>query len=366
MTAPAVSICMVTYGALEWVQRAVAAIHANTAEAFELIIVDNGSTDGTREWLRAESGAAALHESDHNLGFAGGTNLAINLARAPHLCLLNSDALVGPGWLKPLVAALEAERDIGVVVPMFVNLDGSVQEAGSNVDQDGRVEAFAIRGDPADPELSWPRRVTYGSAACWVMRTATYRSLGGLDCGYGTAYYEDVDLAFTMRARGLRVEYVPTVRVVHAQGASSPSSNAAEQQRDSNQARFASRHAALLAHHWHTYDPPNEPHRYFAARDVDVSERTLVVVDAIDDQLDLATDADHRVTIVVLGDTDVGARELWCQRGVEVLDTRPADGARLLEERQFHYSTVAAPAVWLTEQADAIALFQPQAELVAR
>ena len=276
-----VSVCMVIFGANEWVQRSIAALAEHTPQSFELIVVDNGSTDGTRSWLREQAQQSqpfrfTLIEAEHNLGFAAGNNLAVNAARAPYVCLLNSDAIVSEGWLAPLIAALESSDNIGLAVPAFRNTDGSLQEAGSHVDGDGRVEAFSHATQVSEPALLEPRVVAFGSAACWLLRTATYRSLGGLDCGYGLAYYEDVDFAFELLRRNLLVQLVPNVEIMHAQGASAPNRETADRARAHNQTRFIGRQRALLPHRSHIYDLANEKFRLTATFGIDDPRRHLV------------------------------------------------------------------------------------------
>ncbi len=364
---PLVSVCMVAHGAHDWVARTLDALTAHTDPAHcELVVIDSASPDDTASLLREYAPTSPIpmrvHYSEHNLGFAAGNNLAANLARGSMLCLLNTDALVPAGWLDPMVAPLVADDAIGATVPLFVGLDGRLQEAGTNVEADGRVEAFGIRADPDDVEWSWPRRIATGSAACWMTRTATFRALGGFDAGYGLAYYEDVDLAFEMARRGLRLELVPSVRVVHAQGASSPSNAAAEVRRDANQARFVARQAAMLTHRWHTRDLPNEPHRSMAARDVDVPTRVLVIVDeipALGDRRVPTPSADTRVTIASANDARPAAAQSWRALGVEVVGD-PVSTARA---RLFQYDEVVAPAVWLDAHTELLADAQPQASL---
>jgi GT2 family glycosyltransferase len=367
---------MVTYGARDWVARALDALAANTpADRIELVVVDNASTDGTEALVRDYATRAPfpvqLECSPRNLGFAAGNDLAVNLARGSVVCLLNSDALVPIGWLDGLLAPVLADPTIGATLPLFVDVEGRLQEAGANVEPDGRVEAFGIRAGADDVEWSWPRRVTYGSAACWMLRTATFRMLGGFDAGYGIGYYEDADLAFEMARRGLRLELVPSVRVTHAQGASSPSSAVAVAQRDANQARFVERQRPLLAHRWHTRDLPNEPHRYVAARDVDVPERVLVVVGATATALDRLDERiraprapgapGRRITAVAApGVLDDRAHALR-GAGIEVV----ADPERVVRDRLFQLDEVRAPTAWLDAHADLLADHQPQARRVA-
>lgn len=321
---------MVTYGAIDWVQQSIEAVRMHTDVPYELIVVDNGSTDGTREWLADHTDLLQYIPATSNLGFAGGNNLAVNYARAPYVCLLNSDALVGPNWFRPLRDALDAEcaLPVGVVVPMLMNLDGTIQESGAHVDNTGRVHALAPTVGLPPNVLEQTRVVAYGSAACWLLRTRTYRRLGGLDCGYGPAYYEDVDFAFTCREHDVRVVVVPEVRVLHAQGASAPDRTAAERARDNNKARFVARHAARLARAWHIYDLPNEPHRA-ASADLPLNARRVL----------------HVTTSEYGGSNPKEAPE------------------RQLRELMFQYVRVRAPRAWLDRHASDLRDFQPQARL---
>ncbi len=366
---PKISICIVTFGALEWVQRAIAAVRDHTSVDYELIVVDNGSPDGTRAWLREHLSPDEYIESPCNTGFAGGNNLAVNQARAPFLCLLNSDAIVPVGWAEPLLEALERNPDLGIAVPMLTNADGSVQEVGCNVDADGYTWPLFLGASPFASVLQSPRTVTYGSAACWVLRTTTYRRLGGLDCGFGRAYYEDVDFAFTVQEHGMEIQCIPGVRVMHAQGASSSDRVAAEQLREAQRHRFVGRHATELAHHSHVFDLEREPHRYFATRDANRAWRTLEVFDAAAD-LHARVEAieteiprpDHQWTLICTPDDD--HRVSTEPRGsahVEIL--HHTDTVVVLQDRLFHFSEIVAPRAWLTTHHDTITANQPQARI---
>ena len=104
--APRVSVLMVTYNAREWVARSLDALVQNTPEPYELTVVDNDSTDGTRDLLHESLRGARVIELPENIGFGLGNNRAAVGARAPLLAFLNTDALVPPGWLTALAAQL--------------------------------------------------------------------------------------------------------------------------------------------------------------------------------------------------------------------------------------------------------------------
>jgi GT2 family glycosyltransferase len=364
---PVVSVLMVTYGARSWVERALRALVDHTPPVYELIIVDNGSTDGTRGYLRDAVEGALVIESPQNLGFGMGNNLAAMHARGEFLCLLNSDALVPANWLEPLLERF-ADPRVGAVVPLYVFPDGTLQEAGSVVEADGRVIALGVRGDSDDPSWRFARTITYGSAACMLVRRSVFQALGGFDPAYGTAYYEDVDLAFRLATMGLRVVLEPAVRVVHAQGASSPTLAEAAARRDANQSRFHTRWEPLLAHRPRMFGAP-QAHRFYAARDVEAVDRVLLLspeLPGVRDELfhtatTLAAALDQgMVTIATLRDAgDRSSVELLLAAGVEVAVA--GDGDAWLKARCFHYAVVLAARPEQDALAGPLRATQPQA-----
>lgn len=273
---PAVSVVMLTYGGGEWVPRALEALVESTPPVYELIVVDNASPDGTGEWLEANLEGALLVRNGANVGFGPGVNQAALLAGGRHLCLLNSDALVEPGWLGWMVAALEGVPGCGAVVPRLLNLDGTLQEAGAVIGREGWTMSLGYGDDPERPWYRFPRRVPYGSGACLCLRRSTFLSLGGFDPLYGAAYYEDVDLCLRLAEVGLGVVYEPRAVVRHVRGASSPAGKVARL-RDENAQRLRSRWAEVLHDLPSLADLPVHPYRAAAARDTDAPDRVLLV-----------------------------------------------------------------------------------------
>ena len=191
---PLVSVVMVLYGGWPLALRAIYELIENTDEPFELLLVDNASPDQTLAQVREEVTGAHLIVNETNRGFGVASNQGAEGARGRYLCFLNSDALVRPGWLAPLVETLESDRTIGAVVPMFLNEDGTIQEAGSVIDSAGHAHAVGSGADPSDFEYRFPREVDYGSAACLVVRRDVFTDVGGFDFRYAPMYFEDVDL----------------------------------------------------------------------------------------------------------------------------------------------------------------------------
>jgi GT2 family glycosyltransferase/glycosyltransferase involved in cell wall biosynthesis/tetratricopeptide (TPR) repeat protein len=188
----------------------------------EVIVVDNGSTDGTAEYL-AELAAAepllTVLSPGENTGFVGGNNLAAAQATGDCLVFLNNDTEPQSGWLDALVETVERDPSVGAVGAKLVYPDGKLQEAGGIVFADASGWNYGRGDDPDDPRYRFVREVDYCSGAALLVRADLFRELGCFDERYAPAYYEDTDLCFGVRARGLRVLYQPAAVVVHHEGA---------------------------------------------------------------------------------------------------------------------------------------------------
>src|SRR5262245_13895693 len=273
---PLVSVVMVTYGNWPLVRRVLEALVERTDPTYELIVVDSSSPDETPQRLRDEVEGANVVLSEENLGFGGGSNLGAEKARGRYVLFLNPDALVEPGWLEPLLEVLESDPTAGAVVPMLLNPDGSIQEAGSVVDSVGWSLAFG-RGESADTLAHrFRREVDYGSAACLLVRRDAFEEAGGFDPAYGIGYFEDVDLSFKLKERGLKTIYEPRSRVVHELHGSGTSKQA-QQRMIANRALFYRRWSERLARRPKLVELPSNPARLAAARDAEVVDRILVL-----------------------------------------------------------------------------------------
>lgn len=324
---PSVSVLVVTFGARDWVARALDALRDHTPIPHQVVVVDNGSTDGTLDLLRARADIE-LVEAGRNLGFGVANDVAALHARADLLCLLNSDALVPAGWTQLL--EWFDDPTVGAAVPEYLWPDGRVQEAGAAIHADGLVAPFGVGDVPA-----WPfvRDVQYASAACWVVRRALFEQLGGFDAAYAPAYYEDTDFALRMHAAGARIVFDPRVRVVHAQGASSGSAARAVALREANRARFTRTWAPLLTGRPRVHDAPY-PHHRIAARDLHAPDRVVIVTPAepapgtdavrVGEAVNRALDA-GRVTVLSHGSLHPALDERWRTLGIEHVELAELD-----------------------------------------
>jgi N-acetylglucosaminyl-diphospho-decaprenol L-rhamnosyltransferase len=226
----------------------------------EIVVVDNGSRDGSVAMVRARYPDVRLIEAPHNPGFAGGINLAAAAATGDALFLLNPDTLVEPGALRQLTRALRNDPTLGAVGPRLIESDGSVQSSRrrfptaptlflESTPLQGRLAARTLaRYYLDDVPVTVPARPDWLVGAALLIRRTAWQEVGPLDTGY-FMYFEETDWFRRAAARGWRAGFVPEARVVHYSGKSSEQNIAARHLRfTSSKLRYAERyHGAPLA-----------------------------------------------------------------------------------------------------------------------
>lgn len=364
---PVASVVIVTYGGWRWTAEALAALRDHTSAPYEVILVDNASPDETPERLRSEVEGATIVFNEANLGFGLAANQGAALARGRHLVFLNSDAMVRSGWLEALAGAVDADARVAAAIPRYMNVDGSVQEAGGLLWRDGSTLMWGHGADPEDPAFRFPRAVDYGSAACLLVRRWAFEAVGGFDAAFRPMYCEDVDLMLALRARGMRTVYEPRAEVVHVRfGSSGQEETTARRLVDANTPILRRRWRQVLADRPQPFDGEAAA-RLTASRDADAVPRILVIGRRADAALLEALARRYpggRVTF--LGSTATASEaELLLSRGVEVAPERSGAHA-WLRDRLFQASVVVVDGSdALAEVAAALVETQPQAAVIA-
>ncbi|MFO7654698.1 MAG: glycosyltransferase [Candidatus Krumholzibacteriia bacterium] len=219
-----VSIVIPVFDRLELTRACVASIHRHTPPGrFEIVVVDNGSSDGTAEYLREETARGRLRvvSNPANGGFARGCNQGAAAGRGRHLLFLNNDMEVTPGWLTPLIVTLDDDPEIGAVGARLLFPDGTIQHAGVAVIDQWTGAGHLLGGrhlsyrKPADfPGASRPLRLQAVTGACLLVRAELFRRLDGFDESFWNGN-EDVDLCFRIAAAGYGTVYRPESVVIH-------------------------------------------------------------------------------------------------------------------------------------------------------
>jgi GT2 family glycosyltransferase len=225
---PELSVVIVSWNTRELLDRCLRTLEAERRQVqLEVIVVDNGSADGSREMAARDFPLTRLIANTDNRGFSAANNQGLAAAAGSYILLLNSDTEVEPGSLRALLDFAAGHPRAGIVGPQLLNADGSLQPSGGRFPTplSTIVELFGLERLTGQPrygtrrDYSLPAVVDEVSGAAMLVRTALLRELGGLDESFAWGY-EDVDLCRRALAAGWSTWYVPAARVRHEWGAS--------------------------------------------------------------------------------------------------------------------------------------------------
>lgn len=215
---PQMSVITPLFNCLAATQEMVASLRRSMLPGltYELILVDDGSTDGTREWLASLGESVRIILNERNLGFGAATNRGAAVARGEVLALLNNDLILRPGWLQPMLNALRSRGGRAGLV-------GNVQLNAATLEVDHAGIWITLNGKPEHdrrtPRLAsllfHPAPSAFAvTGACMLVRADTWRRLGGFDEAYINGC-EDVDLCLRAREAGLTNVVALRSRVLH-------------------------------------------------------------------------------------------------------------------------------------------------------
>lgn len=232
MTVPDLSISIVSLNTSDLLRDCLnSLLQAPTRIAFEIIVVDNGSQDGSAEMLRAEFPQARLIRLDRNEGYTHPMNLGLRAGQGRYLLQLNPDTLVCPGMLDGLVEFMDARPAVGIATPRVLNRDGTLQkQCRRSAARPWDVFTYFLGLSKLFPKsrrfggyLMTYRRddelfeVEAVSGSCMIIRRGVVEQIGYLDEDF-FAYQEDTDYCFRAREAGWKIFYVPGVSLVHFGG----------------------------------------------------------------------------------------------------------------------------------------------------
>ena len=224
---PDVSVCIVSYNTCDFLRACLTSLEARAAEGeatLEIIVADNGSTDGSRELVLTDFPGVRLVDTGGNIGYGRGNNAGLEDACGRYFLIFNSDAETPPGAIATLVKFLDTNPTAGAAGAQLVSPDGTLQTSWDAVPTlfDILCEQLYIPRRRRENKSSGdaPFEVPWICGACLMVRAGVFRDVGGFDPAY-FMYFEDTDLCVRIRKAGHPVFFVPEARIKHHLGASS-------------------------------------------------------------------------------------------------------------------------------------------------
>ena len=275
---PQVSIIIPVYNKFVYTFNALKSLQNKSSNlvSFEVIVVDDNSTDETKEYLSYSSNIQLI-VNEQNLGFIRSCNRGAATAKGEFLCFLNNDTQVLPGWLENLVAVITQDNEIGAVGSKLIYANGRLQEAGGIIWQDASGWNYGRLEHPDQPEYNYVRQVDYSSGASLLVRSEIFNKLGGFSEEFLPAYYEDTDLCFAIRELGYKVIYQPKSQLIHYEGITSGTSleSGIKSYQKANRYKFLLKWQDQLQH----YLTPEAENVELAARRLQ-GNKTILIIDS--------------------------------------------------------------------------------------
>jgi GT2 family glycosyltransferase len=216
-TDPRLSVVLPTWNGLQHLKLCLPSLTSQSFADFEIIVVDNGSGDGTRDYLRRHHPLIKVIGFESNRGFSPAVNAGIRQAQGKYIVLLNNDTQVDPQWLQELVHAAETNEHVDCFASKILRLEDPLLLDSAGDAYDRRGMAWNIgRGHRDGPSFNKPKSVFSVCAAASLYRRRFFEEVGLFDEDF-FAFYEDVDLGFRGQLMKRQCLYVPTA-IVHHQG----------------------------------------------------------------------------------------------------------------------------------------------------
>ncbi len=210
-----VSVIIVNWNGLRYLERCLSSVLRQTYDDYDVLLVDNGSQDGSVAFVRERFPEVRILANPKNVGFAAGNNIGIAATQGTYIATLNTDTEAEPGWLAALVAGMSAASRVGMCASkmLFDSVRERINSTGIAIDCAGI--AWDRDGGRADREAGCEAGEVFGPCAgAALYRRKMLEQIGGFDEDF-FYLYEDVDLAWRARLAGWRCWYCPEARVYH-------------------------------------------------------------------------------------------------------------------------------------------------------
>jgi len=209
-----VTVLVLNFNGRKYLKECLNSLLATDYPRLKIIVIDNGSTDGSAEFLRVNYPDVKVIKHNYNFGYARAYNLVIERTQSEYIVLLNNDVLVEPGWLKELVSYAE-KAEVAAATPKmkFLHDKTRINAAGGNCDMYG-VGWNRGNGERDTGQYDAVQEVFYGNGGALLIKKGVWREVGAFDERY-FLYGEDVDWCWRARLKGYKIIYVPHAEVCH-------------------------------------------------------------------------------------------------------------------------------------------------------
>lgn len=217
---PLVSVVIVNWNGRRYVEACVTSALDQTYAPVEVLVVDNGSTDGSAPLLKEQfADRVLLLEKDKNYGFAEGVNIGIRAARGRYIALLNNDAIAGPDWIAAMVTAIESKAPVGMCACkiLFYHTPKIIDKVGHLMYPDGLNVGRGL-GEADHGQFDRPEEALFPDGCAALYKRELFEDVGLFDDQF-FAYGDDADLGMRARWMGWECLYVPTAVVHHVHSA---------------------------------------------------------------------------------------------------------------------------------------------------
>ena len=217
---PSVSVIILNWNGVDVLPRCLDALTAQTFKDYEIIVVDNGSSDSSTDYIEARWPGLKVVKLDRNYGFAKANNIGTQKAQGEWLAFVNNDAFPAPDWLARLMSATKKHPLFAIFASCIVQYENrDLLDGTGDVHHISGVVWHRQHNHPVSEARDIPEEVFSPSGAAALYSRRAFWQVGGFDEDF-FSYHEDVDLGFRLRLQGHRCLYIPDAVVFHVGSAS--------------------------------------------------------------------------------------------------------------------------------------------------
>ena len=219
MNTSKVTVLIPNYNGKKWLEGLLPTLKKVSYKNLEVLIVNNGSTDDSAEFLKEKYPNIKVLEIKKNRGYAGANNLGVKRATGKYILFLNNDTNVTPNFLEPLVEKIENDKTIGAVQPQIRNMvdKNAIDSIGSFFTLTGFLYHYGYFQNATEKKYNKELSIYSVKGACYLMKKKDYLDLGGIDESFVT-YVEESDLCHRILLSGKKIIYTPKSVVYHYGG----------------------------------------------------------------------------------------------------------------------------------------------------